>query len=285
MKNLSLDEIKNTELNVLKVIDKICDENNIKYSLFGGSAIGGVRHHGFIPWDDDIDIMILRKDYEKLLNIFQKHNNNINNCMFMDATIQKDYNYVWGKVVNLNTTAKETGIRKIENYGVFVDIFPIDKIPENIKERLRFYKRLRRRNQIINLCIYDKQISNNKIKLYIKKFIAVFLAFIDLHKFVLKTIDLMKKYNHTNSKKYSMLHIRTAINEKIVYDETELAEIIKIPFEDTKISIYKEYDRMLKKRFGNYMALPPIEERKSGHNWEYIKYNNEIWGNENYDKK
>ena len=54
---------------------------------------------------------------------------------------------------------------------------------------------------------------------------------------------------------------------------------------DTKISIYKEYDRMLKKRFGNYMALPPIEERKSGHNWEYIKYNNEIWGNENYDKK
>ena len=82
-----------------------------------------------------------------------------------------------------------------------------------------------------------------------------------------------------------MLHIRTAINEKIVYDETELAEIIKIPFEDTKISIYKEYDRMLKKRFGNYMALPPIEERKSGHNWEYIKYNNEIWGNENYDKK
>ena len=261
MDNLELEEIKNIELNILDTITEICEENNLKYSLMGGSGIGAIRHKGFIPWDDDIDIMMLREDYNKLKKI-----------TFMSSDIQEDYNYYYAKVVSLDTEAKETGIRKINNYGVFVDIFPVDAVPEDVKKRKCFFKKLNLQMKIINLKIYDKQISINKRKLLLKTILSFVLKPINLKKIVLKTEKEFQKYNLLDcEKKYCLNCSFFSQRKDLIEDKNFYYDVIKVPYESTYSYILRDYDKYLKGIFGDYMKMPPENQRKSNHNWDYIK--------------
>ena len=130
--NLKLEEMKKVEIEILKKIDEVCSENNIVYSLAGGSAIGAVRHKGFIPWDDDIDIMMLREDYDKLQNVM--NDKDYKGIKLLSINNDENFPYPYMKAVSLNTTGKEIGIDKIKDYGVFIDIFPVDKVPTDGKK-------------------------------------------------------------------------------------------------------------------------------------------------------
>ena len=142
IKEINLEKIKKSEIDILKYIEKICKENNIKYSLMDGSLLGAVRHNGFIPWDDDIDIMLLREDYDKLKRVILNDSNN-SRYLYMSNDLYDDYLYPYAKLIDTETSAKETGIKAPKNYGIFVDIFPIDKIPIDSREKNRFLKKVK----------------------------------------------------------------------------------------------------------------------------------------------
>ena len=116
---MTIDQMKKVELELIKKIDKICRDNDIKYSLMDGSLLGAVRHKGFIPWDDDIDIMLPRPDFLKLRQILL--NNGCENVIYMDFSTQKDCHYYYGKICDSRTILEERDIYKVSNYGVFIE--------------------------------------------------------------------------------------------------------------------------------------------------------------------
>lgn len=120
-KKLSLDQVKETALQLLIYVDRICEENDLKYSLYYGTLLGAVRHKGFIPWDDDIDIVMLRPDYDKLLSILAKDET----YLLLDQSTRPDYRYTFAKLVDSNTYLESTQFYSGEDpeLGVFLNIF------------------------------------------------------------------------------------------------------------------------------------------------------------------
>lgn len=267
---VSLEEIKDCEMGILKYIDQICKKNNIKYSLMGGSLIGAIRHKGFIPWDDDIDIMLLREDYEKLKIEILKDSNS--RYVYMSSDLYSDYLYPYAKVIDTRTSAKETGIKSPKNYGIFVDIFPIDKIPVDNKEKNKFLKKVKILHKIYKIRIYDKQISNSKIKLVVKNIIANLFQRISVNKLVNKLEVLATKYKNEDIDNYGIVY--DVIYKKNTYPKSFYNNVHYTKFEDSQILIIDNYNEYLKKIFGDYMVLPPEDARKTNHNWDYIKFNN-----------
>ena len=159
MKELSLEEIKQVELEILHYIDKVCKENGITYYLDCGTLLGAVRHQGFIPWDDDIDILVPRKDYEKLFGILKD-----DNCYKMIwYKNSPNYPLPYAKVCDCSTITEEREDQKVKtNYGVFVDIFPLDNYPDSKIVREMYILRLKMNRLLWAYAAYPHK--NNSIR-------------------------------------------------------------------------------------------------------------------------
>ena len=131
MTNSKLRKVQLTELKILEKIDEICKKNNINYFLIGGTLLGAVRHKGFIPWDDDIDVGMLREDYEKFINVCLK-NGALGKDYYLHCNeSDNDYFIPFIKVKKNNTTFAEKNIENINTHkGIFLDIFPYDNVPK-----------------------------------------------------------------------------------------------------------------------------------------------------------
>ena len=129
----SLDEIKSIELSILKRVHSICEQNGIKYYLCGGTLLGAVRHKGFIPWDDDIDIYMKRRDYTKFVNLL-KENAEIyaeEGLELVNATTPRYYGRIISKVIDNTTVLQENDYKTDDPIGIFIDIWPLDGTPNN----------------------------------------------------------------------------------------------------------------------------------------------------------
>ena len=237
-------------------IDRICKENNIHYYLFYGTLIGAVRHKGFIPWDDDIDICMPRKDYiefEKLM-MSAKHK-----VRFLTINTDKDYIHCFGKVCNKDTVVIEPGIKRMEKLGVFVDVFPLDYAPKNSLFRKVLKFRLYIPYKFRWLCSLEKYVpAKNKLSNVIN-----YLGFIYSNR--KKTHYYAKKVNVLAQKQHDQgLYINsTGLREvfpKSIFDKT-----LYTKFEDRVFPIPEGYDLLLRTLYGDYMTLPPVEKRHGGH--------------------
>ena len=140
MRKIELKEVQQLEFEILRYVAKFCDENDIKYYLGYGALIGAIRHKGFIPWDDDIDILMPRVDYEKFINLF-KSNNKFD---IVNFNLNKHCLYFHTLVMNNKTLIKPRGASEGCDYGgVYIDIDPIDNIPNDVKIYHRQYKRIK----------------------------------------------------------------------------------------------------------------------------------------------
>ena len=135
MKELTIEELKEVELNILKDVAKFCEINKIQYFLCGGTLLGAIRHKGFIPWDDDIDIAMPRADYERFFKLY-----NGNNSRYKADSLENNNNWhmSFGRVGDINTVLYEHTLKnKYKKYHAFIDIFPVDGLPNNtIKKKL-----------------------------------------------------------------------------------------------------------------------------------------------------
>ena len=126
-----LEELHQIELDMLKEIDRICRRENIQYYLAGGTLLGAVRHKGFIPWDDDIDIAMARDEYERFLKVMKKERHPYLKIFAME--FDKEYQYTFAKVVDTRTRLIEEIGKDLPDMGVFIDIFPIDGLGNDRK--------------------------------------------------------------------------------------------------------------------------------------------------------
>lgn len=251
-------EVQKIALGILKHIDKICKENNIQYYLAGGTLLGAIRHKGFIPWDDDIDIFMLRPDYERFLKIMDNTKHEQYKCLHYG----KDYpNYIYrfAKVVDLNTKVQESTLISHEDMGVFVDVFPIDGI--NIKK----WKKPIRKTTIlakfieVSACTTIPK-TKSKLKYIIKKILRCYTKVFGWKYWLNKHEQYIKKFhnldNYEHRYPFSGCYKFKDIMPKELYDD-----IIEVEFEGYKFPAFRNYDYYLSSLYGDYMTPPPPEKR------------------------
>lgn len=261
LRELNGQEIKERVFGLLKHIDKICTDNDLPYSLCYGTLLGAKRHKGFIPWDDDVDICLLREDYEKLINVLKEEKGIYR---LADFSVNSDYYYNFAKIVDTSTFLVEHGNLPINNYGIYVDIFPLDNSPVNEKDFARLTKKIRKYSILKTVSITRMTQMSGDWKRKIVTLALAPIAKLFGYKFWLLRIDaLLKSWEDgecvccfTENPKY-----------KEILRRSDIFPLDKIEFNGAMFSCFKESESYLVNRYGDYMQLPPVEKRISHHNY------------------
>lgn len=261
----SLNLLKEKQLDILRIVDKVCRENGIIYYLAYGTAIGAVRHQGFIPWDDDIDIIMLRDDYNKFLDKVQQQLPR--NIFVQTYKSDKGYNLPFAKIRDSETTCQETGCENLDiNHGVFIDLFPYDYIPEGKINRLK---------QSIYAELIWILLRKNEKKSGVKKIITnIISSFVSENKYeevIEKLENKMSKYDKANCGYVANLNYGFGYASRLF--SKKMFNPIEISFENEKFLIMEGYDQYLTMAYGDYMKLPPVEQRVGGHGYTIVDTN------------
>ncbi|HLR20769.1 MAG TPA: LicD family protein [Tissierellaceae bacterium] len=270
MKN-SIDEetlrkVQLIQLEILVEFDRICKINNLQYQLFSGTLIGAIRHKGFIPWDDDIDVAMTRKDYERFLNI-------CNDYLGSDYFLQNydtdpNFHRQFSRIRKNNTKYIQYSYENIDiHHGIFIDIFPMDDvIPDNILEKLRDKTLLAmfHINRLRNLGVNSEA---NIIKKIAGKVIEGSNSIIKKSTFDRRKTKIMKAFQEKDTDYINHLTNTTTPErfKRFLIKKEDFYDTIEWEFEGYKFPIPRNYHQYLTNIYGDYMELPPEEERKPHH--------------------
>jgi len=248
-------------LEIMDSIDSFCSRNHINYYLHGGSLIGAVRHQGFIPWDDDVDICMLRKDYERFIRLYGASNEQYDVLCCED---NRDYYIPQAKVCDRRTIIDEH-IPGMKPSGVYVDVFPLDLCPGDYEHAVAFTNKMNLFRNILtvkNMAFSNKRSIGKNIELAILKTMAIPFSRRCL---VRKINNSLSVYKDDDNIQYVAEAVLMPYGEREVYELSWFASKEKISFEDREYYVPSGYDSILKKCYGNYMKLPPENERPQPH--------------------
>ncbi len=262
----TLKKVQEVSIEVLEEFKRICKENNLTYFTLFGSAIGAVRHGGFIPWDDDLDVGMLRGDFEKFLTIAENLGEE-SKCELMSVLVDKENSSTVTKFQKKGTKFIGYYAKGLKaNVGIAIDVFPIDVVPEDYKLRAKqarkafFYEKLMflRKNPKPNLPLTG-----------IKKVIAqiiCYIAWAGLNVFHISSVWLYKKfdavlkmYSDSDSKYVSCLI--APVKKDYYWEKDTMLPVVEVPFENTTCSLPGNNHEILTKTYGDYMQIPPVEKR------------------------
>ena len=257
VKQEKIDRIKEIQLEMLKEVDAFCRKNDIKYCLAYGTLLGAIRHNGYIPWDDDVDIWMPREDYEIFLRTFQSLDNTICNIGNTEG-----YPFYMSKIINKRTRLVEDGVKHLKfNYGVYIDVFILDVLPKN--------KIIQECKLAYNYLLYSEirikfSASNN----FIFKMLGKIINPIKIEQ---RQKNIWKKskgnlYKDDDTLYFFNKNKRNRMNkfDKIIFDE-----LVDHKFENLVCKIPKQYEKLLTQCYGDYMEMPPIEQRQTH---EFIEF-------------
>ena len=271
-KQLTTDEIellKERELEILAEIDRVCNEHNINYSLGYGSLLGAIRHRGFIPWDDDVDIIMERNEYESFKKIANDQLKE--GCYFVDAENSEYYGLTYGKIMLSGTVMKESSLKTSKAPdGVFVDVFPLDVVPNSKKLREKQFKRAKSLKRTL--------ICREKYYFGQKGFRLLIYRLRRLGYLLIPKKQLLKKYRR-NARTYENCEECNCIGnlggvysiEQDTYPREVFSKYRRVQFENIKCMCVNDYDIVLKRTYGDYNQLPPEEKRIPHHYVEELK--------------
>lgn len=264
---VDIKEIQKIALDILVYVDNICRENNIKYSLAGGTLIGAIRHKGFIPWDDDIDIIMPREDYERFIELMDKSNNKKYKALHFGKSFP-NYFYPFCKVCDTDTKLFEGNYINNNELGVFIDVFPIDGIPNEHEKILKKAKNIR------------SNLSFSCEKKYTKSKKGIIRSFLKFGKYCLvklfgwkywyKRFDKVSNKYNFNDYELSMPY-SGCYGERDVFPKKYFDELIEVSFEKHNFMCFKDYDKYLTHVYGDYMTPPPKEKQITHHDFKIYK--------------
>lgn len=264
MREIELEELKKIQIGVLDYVDAFCKEHEIKYWIDCGTLIGAVRHKGYIPWDDDIDIGMLREEYDRFCEIFNKKANEryrLHNCE-NDST----FRYGYSKVMDHSTVLYEPDEKGVKE-AVNIDVFVYDNAPDNdFLMRWMYFKRDLYR--ALRSFQYDYTSYGSPVKIALTKVLRK--ALMPYFKGKPENYCVCKIVK--NSKSYAMKktkRIGDFVGASVMCsDKSNFEEVTEVEFEGKKYPAPVGYDKYLTDYYGNYMQLPPVEKRVSNHHFK-----------------
>lgn len=258
-KQIAIEELKIIQMDILEKIQTFCEENSIRYSLACGTFLGAIRHQGYIPWDDDIDIYLTRKDYENLVSLFPDEYHHIK---LVSLERDKKWHKAYAQAYD-NRTLLQEDTSNPNQIGVYIDIYPIDSVPDSDTEWQTYNRKRRfwvRMSEI-------KYIKLSKSRSFTKNIVLLFgkvLLFPISSRFIAKYIS--KNAQRFNGKSYHRcFECVQGMLQKKPFDTALMEEFIMTKFEDRMFMIMKNYNAYLSNAYGDYMKLPPIEKQVSHH--------------------
>lgn len=261
MRNIDLEELKNIQLDITQAFHEFCVDNNIKYSLADGSLLGAIRHNGYIPWDDDIDVFLMREDYKRLQQLFPRKYKGYLDFVSLETDDKWDRPY--GKIHDTRTIMKEKTDSTFK-LGINIDVFPLDNVPDDEKEWLKYNKKRRLWRQLFNAKFVKLSRSRSVMKNCILATCKLILLPISTRKYAQKLSALAQK---NNDKESSRLYDTTfgLLKSNHPFPKTDFNSVILHSFENHKFYIMSGWDDCLTSIFGDYMRLPPVEQQVSHH--------------------
>ncbi len=269
MRQLTLEELKERELNLLIKIRDFCNQEGLRYYLCAGTLLGAIRHKGFIPWDDDIDIAMPRPDYDRLVELYLAGKCDIGVKLLCVQTEPK-YAYTFAKVWDADTLIIEkVGNRNQVELGVHIDIFPMDGYGKDEKEAIKNFKKTHLSMEL--LVAYNwKKFSRSRVHtiLYEPARLILFLLsrFINSEKTVKKLESYYRAISFDESEYTSTImssYRANGIIPKKIFDGS-----IMVEFEGEMFSAPIGYHELLEQCYGNYMLLPPENKRQTHHTFD-----------------
>lgn len=265
-------------LDILKEVDRVCEKHNILYWLEGGTMLGAVRHRGFIPWDDDLDIAMFRKDYDRFCEIAPQE---LKNGYFLQThETESEYPHHYAKLRKDNTRIDSKPFRKLKvHQGIFVDIFPVDKISENkFFQRVQCWKLKWWRLWVLfieqNFCTRTTEFF--LIKPFRKTIIRPFSWKKEFfHKQMEKVVQ---RYNKKIQEPAWHSSLTAVASMQWVYKKEWHESFIEVPFEDMTAKIPGGYDELLTNAYGDYMTPPPKEKQVPSHG---VSFSTNVEGDRN----
>lgn len=252
-------KIWSKQLGILAELDRVCTKYNITYFAVCGTLLGAVRHKGFIPWDDDMDVGLLRDDYEKLM----LHADEFKKPYFLQNVYTDNECYTHtSRLRDSSTTAIVLSDKACKcNHGIYIDIFPFDHLADN---------KIQRFFQFAGLTVYSRLLQYSKMY-YLNKqtgpkyrICNAITECLGYQKLFTKYQKLCAKYNHKKTKCLGIIS-GNKMSKEFRYPLEACETIIQLPFEDRFINVPKGYDACLTVDYGNYMEFPPVEKRGAWH--------------------
>ena len=258
MKKLSLEEIKYIELGILKEFAKFCKKYNLTFYLAGGTLLGAVRHQGFIPWDDDIDVCMPRKDYEFFIQHFTC------GAPFLNVYANRLGNFPapYAKIVNIKTTISAKYIHNNIEPGVWIDVFPVDGLPESLEETGKIYKTCNFYRTIYGLTYAKLGEGKTTYRKYSKYILKPLACLYGSQRCVEKIETIARRYSYEQSNYVGVITWGLyGVGERMKKSEFEHA--VDVEFEGEAFPAFSCWDSYLTGLYGDYMIPPPLEERKT----------------------
>lgn len=273
----TLRKLQLAQLLILKKIDKLCLDNGLTYYLVGGTLLGAIRHQGFIPWDDDVDIAMYRDDYNRLQEILKEQYTE--EFYLQTPSIDKNYNRQIAKIRLKGTLQVEKNLSDIEmNHGIYIDVFPLDYVRKNGGIVLFLRGKL-----IRILFAYNTMRSGKKSKMPLPKQIiktmTTWITYLIPRRFVSFLFDYLCTMDNKKECEYTTSFLSGYGWKKQLQPNNVYGKGTKVNFEDYKFNAPAKYDKLLSSLYNNYMKLPPLEKRHSGHELSEIvfgKYDSEL---------
>lgn len=264
-------------VNVFAAFDRFCRDNNLNYSACAGTLLGAVRHKGIIPWDDDIDVMMPRQDYNRFIDM-TLDKDMADGYSVMSALNCKTYYLPWAKVIDKNTTLIETVWNKDCPTGAYIDVFPVDGTPRNKKlfrRQMKAFERHRHRGMILSVG-YERADWRLKIKH------TVYCWLFNRQKEFLKADTIASRYDFNEGRDVQVFS--GGYGDRELLDRSIFNEYIDLPFENITCRAVKKTEYYLTRFYGDFMQMPPEEDRKSHHDHYFIDLQRRLSEQELKDK-
>lgn len=256
------------EIDLLDQLIKVCKKYDLKLFVFAGTLLGAVRHKGFIPWDDDLDVIMTRQDFTKLQEVAMKE---FKYPYFLQSSSSdKQYLIGYGRLRNSLTTAHILDYRsKNYNEGIYIDVYVADGCVNDDKLLNKQLKKLDYLQRIANLYRKNND-APSRTKRWLKSVFIFFCSHSIFKLFRMEKVDdyyfkELTKYTETSDWLSTITHTFSIVRRS-EFRQIEFDNIIYLPFESIMVPVPKGYDEMLKRMYGNYMEYPPEEDRGEWHN-------------------
>ncbi|MBR5159839.1 MAG: LicD family protein [Bacteroidaceae bacterium] len=263
IRKLTLNEVQQESFEILKAFHNYCVENNLRYQLAYGTCLGAIRHKGFIPWDDDVDVMMPRPDFDRLNELISTQS--IQNYELLSLRTSSIYSSPLAKIHNPSTLAEQQYYQlDVPQFGVYIDIFVVDGIPDQVVDQQLLFKKAFSARRKWELSIKRFGYEKNYLKRFLKVLLALPFRLIGYRYWVEQYERISKTYIF-NEQDYAGVVLFGEGQRKEIFKRSVFEESVLKQFRDKEFYVPASYDTYLSQMYGDYMQLPPEEQRISKH--------------------